>query len=128
MCASKVTENRLFTINFDGGDDSFHLWKMKMTSEMSELYEMVVDCRSFEHDLPLDKMLGQSLTLEMKKVSGTSLSSDQYLNGFVTKAIYTRQDHGYSTYRLIVRPWLWFLKLTSNCRIFQEKSTPDILK
>ncbi|KZK85562.1 Phage-related baseplate assembly protein [Pseudovibrio sp. Ad46] len=128
MCASKVTENRLFTISFDGGDDSFHLWKMKMTSEMSELYEMVVDCRSFEHDLSLDKMLGQTLTLEMKKVSGTSLSSDQYLNGFVTKAIYTGQDHGYSTYRLIVRPWLWFLTLTSNCRIFQEKSTPDILK
>lgn len=128
MCADKVTENRLFSINFDGGDDSFHLWKLEMVSEMSNLFELTVDCRSLEHDLSLDKMLGRPLTVEIKRIQGSSLSSDQFLNGFVAKAAYTGQDHGYSIYRLTVRPWIWFLTLSSNCRIFQEKSTPDILK
>ena len=25
-------------------------------------------------------------------------------------------------------PWLWFLTRTSDCRIFQEKTVPDIIK
>src|SRR5262249_27126055 len=32
------------------------------------------------------------------------------------------------TYRLTVHPWLWFLTRTADCRIFQEKTVPDIIK
>ena len=28
----------------------------------------------------------------------------------------------------MVRPWLWFLTRTADCRIFQEMTVPDILK
>jgi len=31
-------------------------------------------------------------------------------------------------YRAVLRPWLWFLTRTSNCRIFQDMSVPDIIK
>ena len=30
-------------------------------------------------------------------------------------------------YRATLVPWLWFLSLTSNCRIYQQKSVPDIV-
>ena len=31
-------------------------------------------------------------------------------------------------YQAIVVPWLWFLTRTSDCRIFQEMTVPDIIK
>ena len=34
----------------------------------------------------------------------------------------------YHRYRAEVRPWLWFLSRTSDCRIFQEMTVPDIIK
>ena len=29
---------------------------------------------------------------------------------------------------MTVRPWLWFLTRTTDCRIFQDKTVPDIVK
>ena len=34
----------------------------------------------------------------------------------------------HNTYSATVRPWLWLLTRTANCRIFQEKSVPDVIK
>jgi type VI secretion system secreted protein VgrG len=31
-------------------------------------------------------------------------------------------------YRAELRPWFWFLTRTADCRIFQNKSVPDIAK
>ena len=37
--------------------------------------------------------------------------------------------HGrYHVYHATVRPWLWFLTRTADCRIFQEQTVPDIIK
>ncbi|WP_035056448.1 type VI secretion system Vgr family protein [Andreprevotia chitinilytica] len=35
---------------------------------------------------------------------------------------------GFDRYVLTLRPWLWWLSLASNNRVFQNKSTPDIVK
>ena len=37
-------------------------------------------------------------------------------------------DRRYGVYRAELRPWLWFLTRTSDCRIFQHKTVPDIVK
>ena len=37
------------------------------------------------------------------------------------------KDHLFS-YRLILRPWLWLLSHKTDCRIFQHKNAPDIIK
>ena len=34
----------------------------------------------------------------------------------------------YYRYSAVVRPWLWFLTRTADCRIFQEMTVPDIVK
>ena len=33
-----------------------------------------------------------------------------------------------TAYRAEIHPWLWFLTRTTDCRIFQDKSVPDIVK
>ena len=34
----------------------------------------------------------------------------------------------YYAYRLVLRPWLWLLSRTTDCRIFSDKNAPEIIK
>ncbi|MEZ5584590.1 MAG: phage late control D family protein [Candidatus Competibacteraceae bacterium] len=34
----------------------------------------------------------------------------------------------YAVYHATLRPWLWFLTRTADCRIFQKQKVPDIIK
>ena len=34
----------------------------------------------------------------------------------------------YFSYRIVLRPWLWLLSRTTDCRIWQDKKAPDIIK
>ena len=34
----------------------------------------------------------------------------------------------YYAYRIVLKPWLWFLSRTTDCRIFANLSAPDIIK
>ncbi|MFH2002398.1 MAG: type VI secretion system tip protein TssI/VgrG, partial [Planctomycetota bacterium] len=51
----------------------------------------------------------------------------RYFTGLVSRfehiGVLGRRAH----YRAVVKPWLWFLTRTANCRIFQEMTVPDIL-
>ena len=39
-----------------------------------------------------------------------------------------RIDHGLAYYEAVVRPWLWFLGHTTDCRIFQNMSVVEIIE
>ncbi len=52
----------------------------------------------------------------------------RYWNGRVVRFQYlSTDDDGHSWYRLTIRPWLWQLTLSSDCRIFQNMSIPEIV-
>ena len=42
--------------------------------------------------------------------------------------IYAGTEGSYACYHARVRPWLWFLAMTTDCRIFQNLSVPDIVE
>src|SRR4029453_18485027 len=52
----------------------------------------------------------------------------RYFNGYVTRFAQSSTYGRYRRYVATVRPWLWFLTRTSDCRIFQEMKVPDIIK
>ena len=52
----------------------------------------------------------------------------RYFNGYVTRFAQGGMVGRYYEYRMTVRPWLWFLTRTADCRIFQEKTVPEIVK
>ena len=47
--------------------------------------------------------------------------------GFVSQFTQTRQDSRFTYYRAEMVAWLWFLSQTSDCRIFQNKTVPEII-
>jgi type VI secretion system secreted protein VgrG len=105
-----------------GEDLLFH--RMRGREELARLSEFEIDLLSAKGELDFDKIVGKDVTVKLE------LPNDEtrYFHGFVTRFV-QRGTHGrYYAYHAMVYPWLWFLTRTANCRIFQEKTVPDILK
>ena len=97
---------------------------MATTAGLSMLDEIQLTLVSPSADLSPEALLGKPVTVTV------ALPDDakRYFNGYVTRfAIGAHRGRHYG-YQATVRPWLWFLTRTSDCRIFQEMSVPDIVK
>ncbi|MGH8228992.1 MAG: type VI secretion system Vgr family protein, partial [Steroidobacteraceae bacterium] len=56
----------------------------------------------------------------------TSATPMRYFHGLVTDFEQVGYRERMHEYRAVIRPWFWFLTRTADCRIFQNKSVPDI--
>src|SRR5215471_11421447 len=92
--------------------------------EMSRLSEFQLDLLSLKGDIKIDKILGKNVTVKVALPD----DSTRYFNGFVTRFSAGGRFGRYFRYYAVVNPWLWFLTRTSDCRIFQDMTVPDIIK
>ena len=106
------------------GDDVLLFWRMDAREEMSRLFEYRLDLLSDNHDLRIEDLLGQSMTVRMVLPEGDT----RHLNGLVAQFRYIGTQHRFAHYEVVLRPWLWMLTRTADCRIFQHKTVPVILK
>src|SRR5688572_26630227 len=78
--------------------------------------------------LALANVLGQPMTvllnLDSDSEAGASLGARPF-HGLVSDMTFTGVRGSSGQYSLTLRPWIWFLGRTGNCRIFQNKSVPD---
>lgn len=105
-----------------GGDLLFH--GMHAREELSRMGEYQLDLLSLKSDINLDDILGKNVTVKL------ALPDDKtrYFNGYVTRFSQGGKYGKYHRYFAAVRPWLWFLTRTADCRIFQDMTVPDIVK
>jgi type VI secretion system secreted protein VgrG len=97
---------------------------MNVSSGLSVLGEARLGLISEKPDLKPEDLLGKSVTVTVE-LRG---DSKRYFHGHVTRFGIGAHRGRYFGYQATVRPWLWFLTRTSDCRIFQEESVPDIVK
>jgi type VI secretion system secreted protein VgrG len=85
---------------------------------------------SEDGDLVLSDLLGQVVTVELDLPQTTPTPNDgiRYFNGYVTRFSRHGVHRNYHVYSATIRPWLWLLSQPSNCRIFQNKTVPEIIK
>src|SRR5436190_3939208 len=114
---------RVMSITTPLGEDLlFH--GMSAREEMSRLFTYDVTLLSKRDDIKLDEILGQNVTISLVLPD----ESVRAYNGYVTRFRQGGQYGRYTQYIAVVRPWLWFLTRTADCRIFQEMKVPDIIK
>ncbi|WP_299871144.1 type VI secretion system Vgr family protein [uncultured Cocleimonas sp.] len=106
------------------GPDVLLFRDMSMTEELGRLFNIDLDLLSEQGDINFEKILGENVTIELDLADG----SKRYFNGHVTSFSQTGGLSRYTAYQATVRPWFWFLTRTADCRIFQEKSVPEIVK
>ena len=91
---------------------------------LGALTEISASLLSPRSDLEADRILGKPVTFEIELRDAAT----RHLNGFVTRFALTGATGRHFRYQAVVRPWLWFLTRTTDCRIFQDMKVPDIVK
>ena len=105
-----------------GADLLFH--RMSGREDISHLFEYQIDLLSARSDISLDEIMGKNVTVKLELPD----NSTRYFNGFVTRFTQMGTHGRYYAYHATVRPWLWFLTRTADCRIFQKMSVPKIVE
>lgn len=108
------------------GEDQLLFRSMYGTEGLSQLFEFEVELLSPSVSIDMKSVLGKPLTLEIM-----TAGQPRFLNGQIVRFTMIGKEGGtsrYIVYRATVRPWLWYLTRTSDCKIFQNKSVVDILE
>ena len=103
--------------------DAFTFRHMQGREALSELFDYRVELLSEDDAIGLEEILGTPLMLVM----GVEGGAERIFHGHVVQFVYAGTDGSYACYHARVRPWLWFLSTTTDCRIFQNLSVPDII-
>ncbi|MTJ83149.1 MAG: type VI secretion system tip protein VgrG [Telmatospirillum sp.] len=117
-------DDRILAITSPLGDDRLLLERLDGIEGLSMLFDFTATVRSLDDDLDPASLLAQNVTIRLKLQEGRY----RMFNGIVAAL-----DGGHAAargqrhYQLQIVPWLWSLTRTSDCRIFQNKSTLDIL-
>jgi len=119
-----ANSERDFTVASTLGDGVLLLAAMTATESLGRLFEFELDLRSTDYAIAMDNILGENVTVAVDKQG----EEKRYFNGFVAGFRQRPGTERLAHYSAVLRPWLWFLTRTSDCRIFQEKSAPDIVK
>ena len=117
-------ENRHIAVSSPLGGDVLLLRRMEMQESLGRLFEIELQLLSEDENIKFEDVVGQDMTLTMEIQDG----SDRFFHGFCTEFSQTGRLGNFATYQAILRPWLWFLTRTADCRIFQEMTVPDIIK
>ncbi len=115
---------------------TFLFHRMTAREELGRLFELTVDCLSKDFDVrptnnpstdgPSFDVLGQTMTVRVELPRG----GWRYFDGHVCRfeCLGLTASRRYARYRMVLRPWLWFLTRSADCRIFQDQTVPEILK
>lgn len=119
-------KHRMIAVNSVLGEDIFLFGRMTVKEQLSQLFECQLQLFSEKTNIQLKDVLGTNMTVRLQLPYQQGV---RYFNGLVTRFSYegTRGPR-FGVYRAELSPWLWFLTRTSDCRIFQNKTVPDIIK
>ncbi len=123
--ATTTQANRNLAIETAFGADKVLIKHAAVTEHLGRPYEMEVTLTSDDPNLAFNSIVGTNATIRLEMVSS---KTPRFFNGFVSRFVQTEANGTGGTYRATLVPWLWFLTRTADCRIFQTKSVPDIIK
>ncbi|MHC5002576.1 MAG: type VI secretion system Vgr family protein [Planctomycetota bacterium] len=110
------------------GGDVLLLAAMSGSEQLGTPFELHLDLTSEEHEIAIDDVLGQSMTISIDAAGG-----QRHFNGIVSRFaqvgfVKDTSERYLARYQATLVPWLWLLTRTADCRIFQEKTVLDIIK
>ena len=124
-------DNRLIKVFTPLGKDELLLRSFSGHEALSHPFRFTLQMHSENHDLAFDRIIGKRATISMslpnRKTRFVSGVVSSFSQGGTYKLTAEGKPFEFSEYKLELVPWLWLLTKTSNCRIFQNLSIPDII-
>ncbi len=101
---------------------SFH--HMTGSEAISRPFAFELVLVSEDMSLALEAVLGTPVTVALELDQGAK----RYFHGLASDFAYVGTDNELAFYQATLRPWLWFLGRTYDCRIFQKQTVVEIIK
>ena len=117
-------DNRTIAITTPLGKDKLILRRFSYADSLGRPFQLEADLLSTDASLQFDQLVGQPVCLSLD-LGG---SQSRYFHGLVRSLAQGNPVGRYASYQASIVPWLWMLSRTSDCRIFQDKTIPDIIK
>jgi type VI secretion system secreted protein VgrG len=106
------------------GDKELCLVELSASEGLSELFTLDILAVSENSDIDIDKLIGHPCHVKVEQ----GAIGERYYHGVLVEAQWEHSEADLFYYRLVLRPWLWLLAKTSDCRIFHDKTALDIIR
>lgn len=116
--------SRLAKITSPLGPDVLLLNEMGGGEELGRLFNYELQLTSLDANIDLNQLLGKPMSVGLQLADG----GERYFHGIVARCSQNIDQGQFASYQATLRPWLWLLSRTSDCRIFQNLSIPQIIK
>lgn len=106
------------------GADVLLVRRLSGVEQLGRPFQYDLELLSEKIDLPLEGVLGQSASVRLD-LGG---KKQRFFNGVVIDFALSGALGRHHRYTAVMRPWFWLLTRTHNCRVFQNKTVPQIIK
>ncbi|MGH9558197.1 MAG: type VI secretion system Vgr family protein, partial [Bryobacteraceae bacterium] len=124
MATSFTQDERPFRVYTPLGNNVLLLENVDGEEAISRPFEYRLDLVSENDSIDPASLIRQPVHVEIDLASGDK----RYIHGRVAEFRQLGRRDTLTCYRAVIRPWLWFLSLWSDCKIFQNKAVPDIVE
>jgi type VI secretion system secreted protein VgrG len=121
MANDFTQQNRRLQITTPLGPDALVLTALTGQEGMSRLFGFDAELIGRDQTCDFDAIVGKSVTISILMSGGK-----RHINGIVSRFSQSGSVGNHGSYRAHIVPWVWFLTRTTDCRIFQNKTVPDI--
>ena len=126
MADNHLDTNRVLAIKTVLPSDTLLMNRLTATERISRLFSFEVDLIApleLAEDVKASALIGTAASIRF----GTPGGPDRFFHGVFSRFEEASQDGEFRFYRAELSPWLWLLTLTSDCRVFQGKTVPEMI-
>lgn len=116
--------DRVFRVDTPLGEDELLLESFSGQELVSTPFRYTLELLSENDAIEADDLLRQPVRVSLRLADG----SDRYFHGLVKRFVQLGKSEELVSYEAEVVPWLWFLSLSRDCRVFQEMSVLEVVE
>ena len=120
--ASYTQDNRPLRVATPLAKDALLLERLSGEEQVSSPFHFTLEMLSENPSIDPKTLIRKPVGVAISLPGG----GERYIHGRVNRFMQLGRRSGLTAYRAEVVPWLWFLSLSNDCRIFQNQSVTEI--
>ncbi|MHC5109569.1 MAG: type VI secretion system Vgr family protein [Planctomycetota bacterium] len=106
----------------DGEPDQFLVIRYRGTEGFNQLYRFNIELATTIEEVKFDDVVGKAAALSINTAYGP-----RWFHGIISRLEMIGESHGHTYYWCELVPELWLLTHRTNCRVFQNQTTVEIV-
>lgn len=116
------------TITHPLESDDFNVRRVRVREHFDEPFEIVIDLVSQKPDIDFRDLIGKSVGIGVAFGGENDRSFHGIVKTFENQETPHFQKKAVTHYRMVLVPKFWLMKLTTDCKVFQDMSVLDIVQ